>query len=230
MLQASGHNKNMSPDDDLPATARKMRAAFNHEDDLLGCSSPSSLPATTMTSPLECPNPAETCAMLAKEMNQLSIEEREKVLEDVHGIARVVDEPQGFVQSRLVLLERELANLPIKNKAAYDLAQALDKEYVQDDKLRLLFLRAESFDPYHAACRLVSFLEQKHCLFGREKLTRTICHDDLEDDDVATLEHGMFQQLGERDRAGRKIIAMFPKLKVAKTHNNAVSSLLLDLT
>ena len=199
-----------------------MRAPFNHEEDLLGSSS-SSLPANTMSSPLECPNPAETSAMLAKEMNQLSMEEREKVLEDIHGIARVVDEPQDFVQSRLVMLERELANIPSKAKAAYILAQVLDKEYVENDKLRLLFLRAESFDPYQAACRLVSFFEQKYVLFAREKLARPICYDDLEDDDVTTLEHGLIQQFRERDRAGRKIIALLPKLKVAKTHNNAVS-------
>jgi hypothetical protein len=219
MLQPSGHTI-------------ILRAAMNHDHEALvgSSSSPpsSSLPATSMASPaLECPSPAETSAMLAKEMNQLSMEEREKVLEDVHGIARVCDEPPEFLKSRLVLLERELENIP--NKTAYDLANAVDHTYVEDEKLRLLFLRAESFDPRLAASRMVSFLEQKHALFGRTKLTRTIRYDDLEHDDVTTLEHGMFQQLGERDRAGRKIIAMFPKLKIAKTHNNAVSFVLFCL-
>ena len=46
------------------------------------------------SSPAECPTPAEVSAVLAKEMNQLSVEEREKVFEDVHGIPRVVDEPR----------------------------------------------------------------------------------------------------------------------------------------
>jgi hypothetical protein len=194
-----------------------MRSDLNHhEDDLLmrGSSSPSSFssPSTNndnsmaaLAQPLDFPNPAETSALLAKEMNDLSIEEREKVLEDVHGVARVVDEP---------------AKLPMHS--CYNLAQSLDKQYIESDKLRLLFLRATSFEPYPAACRMESFLEQKLELFGREKLTRTIAYDDLDPDDVETLEHGMFQQLGERDHAGRKIIAMFPKLKVAKAHNNAV--------
>lgn len=194
-----------------------------------GSSSPSSFssPSTNndnsmaaLAQPLDFPNPAETSALLAKEMNDLSIEEREKVLEDVHGVARVVDEPPEFVSSRLLLLEQELAKLPMHS--CYNLAQSLDKQYIESDKLRLLFLRATSFEPYPAACRMESFLEQKLELFGREKLTRTIAYDDLDPDDVETLEHGMFQQLGERDHAGRKIIAMFPKLKVAKAHNNAV--------
>jgi hypothetical protein len=104
------------------------------------------------SSPPECPTPAEATSMLAKEMNQLSVEEREKVLEDVHGIARVVDEPHEFIEACLALLEKELHNIP--SKAAYDLASSMSEEYTCSKKLRLKFLRAESFDPYNAASRL----------------------------------------------------------------------------
>jgi hypothetical protein len=52
-------------------------------------------------------------------------------------------------------LERKLENIP--NKTAYDLANAVDNTYVEIEKLRLLFLRAESFDPRLAAYRMVSF-------------------------------------------------------------------------
>jgi hypothetical protein len=56
----------------------------------------------------ECPTQAEAGAMLAKEMNKLSVEEREKVLADIHGISPVVDEPQEFIEASLALLEKAI--------------------------------------------------------------------------------------------------------------------------
>jgi hypothetical protein len=55
------------------------------------------------------------------------MEEREKASEDVHGIARVVDEPQEFIEACLAQLEKELTN--ISSKAAYELASSMSKEY-----------------------------------------------------------------------------------------------------
>jgi hypothetical protein len=174
------------------------------------------------SSPTECPTPAEASAMLAKEMNQLSVEEREKVLEDVHGIPRVVDESQEFIEASLALLEKELLN--ISSKAAYDLASSMSKEYTSSKKIRLMFLRAESYDPYNAASRMVRFFDEKCELFGADKLTKEITLDDLDPDDIMTVENGMFQVLPEKDCAGRKVICVFPKLKkVIRTTRNVVS-------
>jgi hypothetical protein len=169
----------------------------------------------------ECPTEAEAGTMLAKEMNQLSVEEREKVLEDVHGIARVVDEPQDFIEACLTLLEKELTNIP--SKVAYDLAKFLSKEYVSSEKLRLMFLRADSFDPYNAASRMVRFFEEKYALFGAEKLTKDIVLADLDPDDIAAVESGCYQVLPEKDSAGRKVCCVFPKLKGVRTTQNVVS-------
>jgi hypothetical protein len=173
------------------------------------------------SSPTECPTPAEASAMLAKEMNQLSVEEREKVLEDVHGIPRVVDEPQELIEACLALLETELTN--ISSKAAYDLASSVSKEYTSSKKRRLMFLRAESFDPCNAASRMVRFFDEKYELFGADKLTKDITLDDLDPHDIAALENGFYQVLPEKDCAGRKVLCMFPKLKVIRTIKNAVS-------
>jgi len=159
--------------------------------------------------------------MLAKEMNQLSVEEREKVFEDVHGIPRVVDEPHEFIEACLALLEKELTN--ISSKAAYDLASSTSKEYTSSKKIRLMFLRAESFDPYKAASRMVRFFEEKFELFGADKLTKDITLDDLDPDDIITFENGVFQVLPEKDCAGRKVLCIFPKLKVIRTTQNMVS-------
>jgi hypothetical protein len=173
------------------------------------------------SSPPECPTPDEASMMLAKEMNHLSVEEREKVLEDVHGIARVVDEPQEFIEACLALLEKELNN--ISSKAAYDLARSMSEEYTCSKEMRLMFLRAESFDPYNAASCMVRFFHEKCDLFGADKLTKDITLDDLDTDDITTIEKGFFQVLPEKDCAGRKVFCVFPKLKAIRTIRNAVS-------
>jgi hypothetical protein len=159
--------------------------------------------------------------MLAKEMNQLSVDEREQVLEDVHGIARVVDEPQKFIEACLALLEKELTN--ISSKAAYDLASSMSKEYTSSKKIRLMFLRAASFDPRNAASRMVRFFDEKYELFGADKLTKDITLADLDPDDITTIENGLMQVLPLKDCAGRKVICLSPKLKVIRTTQNAVS-------
>jgi hypothetical protein len=169
-----------------------------------------------------CPTPEATSAMLAKEMNLLSVEEREKVLEDVHGIARAVDEPLDYVKNSLVLLEEELSKIA-RNKVAFDLAKFQSKEYVSSEKLRLMFLRAESFNAYKAASRMVSFFDEKYKLFGADKLTKDIGLADLDPDDIAALETGFYQVLPEKDCAGRKVFCFFPKLKVVQTTQNMVS-------
>ncbi len=129
---------------------------------------PSDLPSI----PAECATPAEASALLAKEMNQLSVDEREKVLDDVHGIARVTDEPEEFIEACLELLENELTK--ISSKAAYDLASSMSKEYTSRKKIRLVFLRAESFDPPNAASRMVRLFDEKYELFGGDKLTKVL--------------------------------------------------------
>jgi hypothetical protein len=160
--------------------------------------------------------------MLAKEMNQLSVEEREKVLEDIHGIARAVDEPLDSVKNSLVLLEEELSKIT-RNKVAFDLAKFQSKEYVSSEKLRLMFLRAESFDAYKAAFRMVRFFDEKYKLFGAEKLTKDIVLADLDPGDIAALENGFYQVLPETDCAGRNVLCFFPKLKGKCTTQNQVS-------
>jgi hypothetical protein len=185
----------------------------------------SDLPDPSSSSSTEFPTQAEAeaeaDALLAKEMNQLSVEEREKVLEDVHGIARVIDEPQEFIEACLALLEKELTN--ISSRAAYDLASSMSKEYTSSNKMRLMFLRAESFDPNKAASHMVAFFDEKYKLFGAEKLTKDIVLADLDPDDIVALESGSFQVLPEKDSAGRKVFCTFPHVSAGWTTQNKVS-------
>ena len=181
---------------------------------------PPDLPVPSSSS--ECPIPAEVSVMLAKEMNQLSVEEREKVLEDVHGIPRLVDEPKERIEACLALLETGLTS--ISSKAAYDLASSMSKEYTSSKKRRLMFLRAESYDPCNAASRMVRFFDEKCELFGADKLTKDITQDDLDPGDIAALERGIYRVLPEKDCAGRKVFCMvLPKVKLIRTMQNVVS-------
>jgi hypothetical protein len=160
--------------------------------------------------PSEDPRPEDVDALLGAELNNLSMVERENVLQDIHGVSDIVDEEPEFVARRLAELNTEVTM--IKNKAAYLQAQAQNSEYVSNLDFRLMFLRASSFIPKDAAIRLVAFCEAKLELFGTEKLTKTILLSDMDKDDIGCLEAGYSQLLPGRDRAGRALFTVLPMI------------------
>jgi hypothetical protein len=94
----------------------------------------------------------------------------------------------------------------IRHKPTYDLAITIRADYVWDPKLRLMFLRADRFDPKLAAKRLIRFMDMKLKLFGRNKLCQWhIGIADLDDDARFILESGIFQCLPRRDSRGRVV-------------------------
>ena len=107
----------------------------------------------------------ETDALLAMEFNQLSIDARERVFEEVHGITQIADETQpNFLQDSLVKLDAEIKN--IKERWHYDRAHFLCPSRVRDINFRLMFLRADNFHPRNAARRIVQHFTYKAELFG----------------------------------------------------------------
>ena len=98
-----------------------------------------------------------TDALYARDMNGLSMEEREQVLHDVHGIVNVTVEDPIFICSKLVKLEQEINQITAKE--AFEKAQSLSIFHVNDPKLRLKFLRADLFDCKLAAARIVEFFK-----------------------------------------------------------------------
>jgi hypothetical protein len=154
---------------------------------------------------------ADIDAILAKEMADLSVQEREYVVQDIHGIADETivpenDDDDEFFQQRLRQLEDCLAQ--IEDKAAYSRALYLSPEYVRNDKFRLLFLRGELFNVPAAAQLMVSHFEEKQRLFGPDLLGRDILFEDLSDADRRELEKGILQVLPVRDRAGRIVMCL----------------------
>jgi hypothetical protein len=164
--------------------------------------------------------PESVDALIASEMNQLSMEERDKIFSDIHGVADIVKEAPGFINFQLLQLETELTK--IETKTAYNLAKSLSADYVNDPKFRLLFLRASSFDVNAAATQMVRFFDEKLELFGAEKLTKDIEWSDLDEDDIETVESGWFQVLPEKDQSGRIIACSFPRLQSFRTARSMV--------
>jgi hypothetical protein len=149
----------------------------------------------------------ETGALLANELNQLSMKEREEVFHDIHGVAEGVEETPDLLNRRLEQLQLELDllnNTP--DKDAYNLAKAKSPEYVTSRKSGLMFLRAARFDTREAAAQIVRYYKEKLLVFGPESLARDICLTDLSREAVACLETGYRQLLPGRDRAGRAIL------------------------
>jgi hypothetical protein len=147
--------------------------------------------------------------LLVQEWNQLSLQEREQVQEEVHGVASYIQEEEGFVNKCLSELDEELRN--IRKRTAYDKAFFLNPSYVEDRDFRLMFLRSEYFDAHKAANRLVDHFDLKFGLFGVEKLATDITLEDLPQDALAALNCGSIQNLPGKDRTGRSIICVANK-------------------
>jgi len=142
-------------------------------------------------------------SLLAKEFTSLSVQERTKTYEEIHGVSDYVDETPAFVEQCLWQLDMELSN--ITEKTAYYIAEQQNKAYVTDSKFRLMFLRAACFHPQRAATRLVAFFEGKLRFFGLEPLTRQLQWSDLDQDDKTCFRAGHLQVLPTRDRSGRPV-------------------------
>jgi hypothetical protein len=150
--------------------------------------------------------------LLARDLNKISLNEREKVYEDLHGVSGLVDESPELVASCLAQLESGIAKL--RGKKAYNIAAAIaDSSYTSSRALRLQFLRADNFDAKKAAARLVVFLENKLELFGPDPLARDLLRSDLSEEDQKCLQSGLMTLVPEKDKAGRGIMTWMPMLK-----------------
>ena len=132
----------------------------------------------------ELPSPSK---LLAEAIHNLTLQEREKVYEDIHGVSEIIEETSDLIGQSLVDLDNELLSLNSNNNNnkeemfAYNKALAMSKDYVTDSTFRLSFLRAERFNCNKAASRIVRHFELKLKVFGEEKLTKPIRLSDLND-------------------------------------------------
>jgi hypothetical protein len=156
--------------------------------------------------------------ILAKEMTELSIKEREIVFHDLHGVAEPIHEEPELIAKSLAELDIEIANTP--NAEAYKQAERSDPQYVHRLEFRLMFLRSEKFDVKRTASRLIRHFDTKLELFGSESLAREIRYEDLNDGAVKCLKGGSFQMLPLRDRTGRAVACIIPTLRIGSPEDN----------
>jgi hypothetical protein len=168
----------------------------------------------------------ELDALYAKDMFELTGEERNEALQDIHGVSDAIVETPELVEKHRKLLEHELSLLvsrPRQKTSAYQEARQQNPSYIGSAEFQVLFLRADRWDARGAAARLVSFLETKLELFGPDLLTRQVMISDLSKDDRKSLESGFFQLLSTRDVAGRAILVGTPMLRQYKHVDDLVS-------
>lgn len=163
-------------------------------------------------------------ALLANELNQMSLEERERTYEEIHGVGRILEETTEMIDHHLQQMDFALNRLPLN--AAYMLAIQRDPEYITNPRFRLMFLRSTNFNVDMAAQKLLDFFQGKLELFGQQTLTRSLYLSDLDPDDLACLKSGAYQLLPGRDSAGRAVIVDFHLIveKCYKHPKNLVSA------
>jgi hypothetical protein len=148
---------------------------------------------------------------LAREMNELSFEEREKVLEEVHGVDKTREETPEFVAASIEAFDQALSSRSrTKRSRAMERAFFLRPGLKTNNNthFKLLFLRAEYFDAPKAADRMARYFESKLTLFGIEKLAKDITLEDLSPKDVQVgFTSGCYMvELPLKDRSGRPIL------------------------
>ena len=156
------------------------------------------------------PQPGEVDALLAAELNNMSLQERGSIYEEIHGVdSEIVETPQLLSES-LQLMEVALQRQDPKLRDLYKQARQINPDYVDSQALWLQFLRAEYFVASKAALRLCRFLVGKVEFFGPDCLARPITlEDDFDPDDLAWLHSCIIQPLPSRDRSGRVVMGDF---------------------
>ena len=123
---------------------------------------------------------ADAESTVAKALITLSTNEREKVLEEIHGVVTEdkLIENEHFISQMLNKMKEQ----KMTNNIAYKTATKMSPTFVQDPIFRLMFLRSEEYNVKAACQRLMNYLEFKLVLFGPEKLTKEITLNDLSKD------------------------------------------------
>jgi hypothetical protein len=142
---------------------------------------------------------------LAREMNELSVKERENLFDDIHGVAKIQEETPELVRTCLGEMDVALSMVPKAKRKALDRAFFFKPSIQTDVKFKLMFLRADLYDAQKAAKRMAKFYEEKVQLFGEDKLMKKITLDDLEEGDVEKLNYVGCAVLPYKDQVGRPI-------------------------
>lgn len=160
--------------------------------------------------------------LLSREMMQLSLEARNDIQEEIHGVKCIAPiETPELLERSLVQLEAQInmiigssTSIPVPNLPTNSLILARnmgDQSYTNSRDFKLLCLRCELFDVRKAALRLCEHLDMLNSLFGEKCLLREpSLHKDFTKAEFRLIKKGYFQFLPFRDRSGRRIFVDFP--------------------
>eukprot|EP00980_Cylindrotheca_fusiformis_P008419 scaffold1782_cov77-Cylindrotheca_fusiformis.AAC.1 len=163
------------------------------------------------------PEGKELDKFLADSMFQLSVEEREHALDDLHGIRNDNEDTEDAATMDRLLGELEEQLTDMKRGTIYEQAERNDPSYVSSREFRTLFLRTSNYDPEASVHRIFSFLEVQKSLFGEGKIGKKILLEDLDEEATESLKSGALQISASTDRAGRKIVFLCPRGRKVKS-------------
>ncbi|KAL3903898.1 MAG: hypothetical protein SGILL_010271 [Bacillariaceae sp.] len=156
-------------------------------------------------------SPENVMELLARDITNLSLTEREQVFQEIHGVREQVQETPEYMQEHHRAMQGALDGIPVAKRKAYNLALQLDPSYVGDVELRTRFLRCEMWDAIKAATRFVKHFEQKLDLFGKDLLCTTIRQRHLSPGARQAVMEGS-SQMPARDSSGRLVAIQFSNL------------------
>jgi hypothetical protein len=146
-------------------------------------------------------------AELVREMNELSVEEREKALDEIHGVNKTPEETPESVVAALEAFDKALLGMHKKHRRALDRAFFLRPSLKTDVKFKLWFLRTEYFDANKAATRMARYYASKLIIFGKENLAKDVTLANLDQREIEkSFRVGCHTVLPNKDSSGRLVI------------------------
>ena len=162
--------------------------------------------------------------LLSKELLELSVNDRNNLQEEIHGVRCLAsEETPDLIEESLRRLAIELdEGVPISQKRGYLRSQetVASRAYINGRDFRLMILRCELFDPRKAAERMARICNSLLDLFGEYALERPIKLSDFTNAELKVFRKGRVQLLPFRDRSGRKIAVLFPGAEFLKEKGN----------
>ena len=156
--------------------------------------------------PLIIQNAKDVDTLLAKDLNQLSLKERDGIYEGIHGVNATIEETPELVIGSCVQLQIAIDQISSEDKKAYDIALENDEDYVRSEKFQLMFLRSDDFNIPKTARRIVTYHTKMLEHFGPQVLGRPLYYEDLTKEAQAYLKTDVVQVVPNcRDSSGRAI-------------------------
>jgi len=169
-------------------------------------------------------DPSDVDKLLAGHLQELSVQDREGIAEEIHGVATMAkEETAELIRASLIGLEAEISRIPNERKTGYIYAiEQLNSHMVFDQEIRLKFLRADLFDVQKAAVRFVDYWDMVRSYFGDAALARPLLMNDLGPKEREVLREGPMQLVGARDRFGRLVVSCIGDVRCGLHWRHAV--------